>query len=98
MPYYTASVDLNHPDTEPCETCGSSWDELEINWSANDEVAVVFEARMSLGCYGGDSYTGDKAGLVKWLMEIIDSYDFDDGTSRKRDLIDLLMFINRNYS
>lgn len=97
MPYITVNVALDHPDTEPCETCGYSWDELEITWDIGGDAEIVFEGRYSVGCYGGSSYTGDKPGLVQWLVEIIDQYSFDDGTGRKQDLIETLYFLNRNY-
>lgn len=70
------NIPLNVQPTD-CDTCGRSYDELEIAFDDDGEWA----AYLSLGCYGGGSYKGNREGLVTWLREnvtrIVDPDDLD---------------------
>lgn len=48
-----------------CETCGWSPAEVEID----TENFVQFEVRIRVGCYGGDSFTGDLNEVVARLRD-----------------------------
>ena len=48
---------------EECETCGPSYDELTVEF--NDDGA--WDARLSVGCYGGGEIIGTRAEVIAWI-------------------------------
>lgn len=53
----TWSVDLTIESDYPCETCGPSWNSLEVTATAVDS-RWSYEGRWSVDCYGGASASG----------------------------------------
>ncbi|ERB55325.1 hypothetical protein N806_29840 [Rhodococcus sp. P27] len=76
-----AYVDLEDEDPIDCETCGFSYDAAEIEIFSDGKV----EIRVRLGCYGGDSYDGDRRGASEFLSTLAESY-----SDHRRDELDEL--------
>lgn len=86
-------IDLFDPDddSEPCETCGYSYDQLSfsLNYDAGDEGSL-FTASTSIGCYGGDSCTTDSVCVVRhFLLDVADR--FPHVADDIRGLVDFLV-------
>ena len=57
-------IPVNIPDTD-CDTCGRSWNSLEVCLGDDGQWC----ADLTIGCYGGASYEGDRAGLIAFLRQ-----------------------------
>lgn len=55
-------------DDYDCETCGSTWNEAELDLNWDDEGTWMFSYRA--GCYGGDSVLGTEDG-AKEKLEVL---------------------------
>jgi hypothetical protein len=56
-----------------CETCGSTWNRIEISW---DNHVGGFDALISVGCYGGSSAFGlSTRETVAFLMDGLDGFE-----------------------
>lgn len=57
-------------DTDPhtCGQCGhsSAWDELTVEFDATEE-GKPWHVSLSVGCYGGESFTGTRREVIEWL-------------------------------